>query len=59
MLQLTNLEKIKTIKNTLKNSNLEFEVRVLSDINPISQENFVHVIKKINKVVLKMYLLMK
>ena len=50
MLTFTNLEKNKIkdfIKNTLKNSNLEFEVRLTPQNNGISQEDFVNVIKKI------------
>ena len=50
MLNFTNLEKNKIkdfIRNTIKNPNLELEVRVLSYPNPISQIDFVNVIKKI------------
>ena len=50
MLNLTQLEKSKIkdlIRNTIKNDNLEFEVRVLSDETNISHSDFINVIKKI------------
>ena len=53
MLQLTNLEKNKIkdfVKNTLKNTNLEFEARVIPNSFSISQMDFINVIKKIKNL---------
>ena len=62
MLTLTTLEKNKIqdfIGKTLKNSHLEFEFKIHNDVSPLTQSNFINVIKKIKSLVLRMKLSMK